>query len=142
MKYIEKQRIVEALQLSWETWHAMCEFAQVGNLEDGRPEGCYVNKNNEHVDSYPGPDALLGMRVPTDAGVSLARQGDMIVKYPSGMLDVFTTHDFYRKYELRWGDSKPRHGREPYQDPAGSDNQPRPPSYHGPFLDVSKETPK
>jgi len=37
MKFIDRESTVEAMQLRWDMWVEMCEFAGVGELADGKP---------------------------------------------------------------------------------------------------------
>jgi hypothetical protein len=34
---------IEAVQLTWPNWNELCDFAGVGRLEDGEPQGGYLN---------------------------------------------------------------------------------------------------
>ena len=38
-KYRKKPIIIEVMQLRWDNWSEMCDFAGVGKLEDGKPSG-------------------------------------------------------------------------------------------------------
>lgn len=39
MKFRKKPVIIDALQLRWDNWSEMCDFAGVGSLQDGKPQG-------------------------------------------------------------------------------------------------------
>ena len=85
MKYRKKPLVIEALQLRWDTWSAMCDFADVGNLADGKPQGF----------SPDGDSTLIGLRIPTLEGVMIAVENDWIIKGIKGELypckpDIFT----------------------------------------------------
>ena len=41
-RYRKKPVIVEAVPLLLTTWHEICNFAGVGSLEDGKPQGCFL----------------------------------------------------------------------------------------------------
>jgi hypothetical protein len=74
MKYRKKPVVIEAVQLRWDTWGEMCEFADVGKLEDGKPQGIHLN----------GDLSVIGLLIPTLEGVMKAEQGDYIIKGVKG----------------------------------------------------------
>ena len=43
MRFRKRPVVIEAVELTWANWSEGCEFAGVGNLTDGKPEG--VTKN-------------------------------------------------------------------------------------------------
>jgi hypothetical protein len=67
--------VFEALQLRWDTWEEMVEFAGVGP-NPGQPRGCYV-ADGKQVDS---PTNTIGLLIPTLEGVMLAVEGDWIIR--------------------------------------------------------------
>jgi len=71
-KYRKKPIIVEALQLRWNTWDEMCEFANVGKVEDNKPEGFNPN----------GKSDIIGLHIPTSEGLITAVENDWIIKEP------------------------------------------------------------
>lgn len=84
MKRFRKRPVViEAVQLRWDTWDAMCEHAGVGKLSDGRPEGCYVAKDGSV--SQVGNDRM-GLLIPTLEGLMIATEGDWIIRGIKGEL--------------------------------------------------------
>lgn len=72
---------IEALQLTWENWGEMCEFAGVGRLEDNKPTGTDKDMNND-----PLPDGGPGLLIPTLEGLMLGMPGDWIIKSVQGKL--------------------------------------------------------
>ena len=55
MKFRKKPVIIEAVQLRWDTWSEMREFAGVGKLSDGKPEGCFIGSDgNPVLESHEG----------------------------------------------------------------------------------------
>lgn len=110
-KYRRKPVEVEALRLGWDTWSEMCEFAGVGRLTEGKPQGCWVEPaTGEPVWDPDDPrepartplrddgnipsittEHEIGMLIPTKEGVMLARQGDFVVRepFPTGDRDVY-----------------------------------------------------
>ena len=70
-KYRKKPVVIDAVQLTWDTWDEMCEFANVGKLIDGKPEG---SLDGEHI----------GMDIPTLEGKMHADENDWIIKGVKG----------------------------------------------------------
>lgn len=73
---------VEAVQLRWDTWSEICDFAGVGKLTDGKPEGKLDGER-------------LGLLIPTLEGLMEATEGDWIIRGVQGELypckpDIFT----------------------------------------------------
>ena len=87
-KYRTKPVTVEAVQLRWGTWEEMCEFAKVGKLDDGKPQGIKGL-----------PDSRIGMYIPTPEGVLVAEENDWIIKDASGGLSVCKSYIFEEIYE-------------------------------------------
>ncbi len=75
--------VIEAIQLRWDTWQEMCEFADVGHLSDGKPEGCYVTPDG-CASQTAGPDYRIGLHIPTLEGVMLAAENDWIIRGVKG----------------------------------------------------------
>ena len=67
MKYRKKPIVIEAIQLSWNTWNEMCDFVGVGKLVDGKPEGKLGGDNIQLV-------------IPTLEGLMTGNEGDFIIK--------------------------------------------------------------
>ena len=67
MKYRKRPVIIEALELRWDNWNEMCDFAGVGRLEDGKPCG--------EIDAK-----VLKLFIPTLEGLMTATQGDFIIR--------------------------------------------------------------
>jgi hypothetical protein len=98
-RYRKRPVVVDAVQLRWDTWGDVCDFAQVGALSDGRPQGCYVTVDGEGVEKYPGPDARLGLWIPTLEGLMLGVQGDWIIRGVQGELYPCKPDIFAATYE-------------------------------------------
>jgi hypothetical protein len=77
--YKRKPVIIEAVQLLWKNWGEVCDLADVGYLEDGRPCGCYLNKDREPIPS-PEDNQRFGLLIPSQAGLLVAAEGDWIIK--------------------------------------------------------------
>ena len=94
-KYRKKPVIIEALQLTWDNWNEMCDFAGVGEVSEGKPQGTSKDQNGE-----PIPNNEIAMFIPTLEGLHLARQGDWIIRGIKGELYddiVKKLMDFYEE---------------------------------------------
>lgn len=96
IKFRKKPVVVEAMQLKWETWGEMCEFAGVGKLSNGCAEGCYVDKEGHATDS---PTLELGLQIPTLEGLHLGRENDWIIRGVKGELSPCKPDIFELTYE-------------------------------------------
>jgi len=70
-KYRKKPIVIEALQLKWINWDAMCEFVGVGELSNGKPEG---RQDGDKI----------GLDIPTLEGLMHADENDWIIKGVKG----------------------------------------------------------
>jgi len=95
--YVENPVTIEAVQLCWGNWDKVCDFAGVGRLEEGKPQGCYVGD-----DGTPLPEGQtsnsIGLLIPTNGGVVLARQSDFVIKGADGKLSVCKSDIFYNTH--------------------------------------------
>ncbi len=87
MKFRKKPVVIEAVQLRWDTWSEMCDFANVGRLEEGHPQGVELSDNR------------IGMNIPTLEGVMLASEGDWIIRGVKGELYPCKPDIFEATYE-------------------------------------------
>ena len=95
MKYRKKPVVIEAEQLTWDNWSAVCHHAGVGKLSDGKPEGCYLGPDGSPREGHENTDRI-GLCIPTLEGVMIATQGDFIIRGVKGELypckpDIFAT---------------------------------------------------
>lgn len=97
-KYRKKPVVVEAVQLTWDNWGEICDFAGVGKLKEGKPEGCYVGEDGGALPEGPISEEI-GLRIPTSEGVMLARQNDWIIKGVKGELYPCKPDIFEATYE-------------------------------------------
>jgi len=88
MKYRKKPIVIEAVQLRWETWEEMCEFANVGSLKANRPSGIKDLPNN-----------AIGLHIPTPEGLMTANENDYIIKGINGELYPCKPDIFEQTYE-------------------------------------------
>jgi hypothetical protein len=96
-RYRKKPVEIEAVQLRWDTWSEMCDFADVGSLEDGKPQGCYIDRDgNATADSNAD---VIGLQIPTKEGVMLGRQDDWIIRGVQGELYPCKPDIFEATYE-------------------------------------------
>lgn len=84
-KFIKRSIVIEAMQLRWDNWGEMCDFAKVGDADSGRPHGCYVSADGHPLFDGQGSDEI-GLLIPTLEGTMLARQNDWVVKGIKGEL--------------------------------------------------------
>lgn len=82
--------VIEAVQLRWDTWSEMCDFADVGKLENGKPQG-------NHAD---GDSDKLQLLIPTLEGLMTADLGDWIIRGVNGELYPCKPDIFAKTYEL------------------------------------------
>ena len=98
MKFRKKPVIIEAVQLRWDTWSEMREFAGVGKLSDGKPEGCFIGSDGNSL-----PEGCIseeiGLHIPTLEGLMLGRQNDWIIKGIKGELYPCKPDIFEATYE-------------------------------------------
>ncbi len=71
-RYRKKPVIVEAVQLRWDTWSEMCDHADVGQLDEGHPQGRILS------------DDRIGLDIPTLEGVMIGEEGDWIIRGVKG----------------------------------------------------------
>lgn len=88
---------IEILRIGWDTWNEMCDFIDVGNLGDGKPEGCYLNKEGHYVDGFPGDfEGNMGILFPTKDGLMTAKEGAYVIKVPEkGLFVLDSDVDIY-----------------------------------------------
>ena len=99
MKF-RKTVIIEAVQLRWDNWEEMCTHANVGKLQDGKPEGCFIDKQGQPTKDYT--DNIIGLLIPTLEGLMIGIQNDWIIKDIKGEIypckpDIFELT--YEKFE-------------------------------------------
>lgn len=95
--YRKKPVVIQALQLRWENWSEMCEFAGVGLLTDGKPQGCYIDDDGNPVqDSFT---ETIGLLIPTLEGLMVGRQDDYIIRGVQGELYPCKPDIFEQTYE-------------------------------------------
>jgi len=85
-KFRKKPVVIEAVQLRWDTWDEMCDFAGVGNLTDNKPEG--------KMDGL-----AIGLLIPTLEGLMVASENDWIIKGVKGELYPCKPDIFEATYE-------------------------------------------
>jgi len=103
MKFRKKPIVIDALQLRWDTWSEMCDFAGVGKLEDGKPEGCYASPSLDGVplraNGQPSYHRAIGLKIPTLEGLMVATEGDWIIRGVKGELYPCKPDIFEATYE-------------------------------------------
>jgi len=98
MRYRKRPVVIEAVQLTWDTWSEICDFAGVGKLQDGKPEGCYVGADGK---ALPGDQVSdrMGLLIPTLEGLMVASENDWIIKGVKGELYPCKPDIFEQTYE-------------------------------------------
>jgi hypothetical protein len=87
VRYRKKPVVIDAMQLLWTNWSEMCEFADVGHLTDGKPEGTMLSGER------------IGLNIPTLEGLMTAQQGDWIIRGVKGELYPCKPDIFEASYE-------------------------------------------
>ena len=87
-KFRKKPIVIEALQLRWDNWSEMCDFAGVGKIEDGKPQGCYVDDAGNALQE-PHTSQRMGLWIPTLEGLMLGVQDDWIIRGVKGELYLY-----------------------------------------------------
>lgn len=96
--YRQKAIDVEAIQLTWPTWAAVCDFVSQDVTNEMGPEGTYVDRETGLSTTDPMGD--LGLFLPTRQGLLLAREGDWIIRGLEGELRPCSPEEFARTYDL------------------------------------------
>lgn len=96
--YRKKPVVVEAVQLLWSNWSEMCEFASVGRLTDGKPEGCYLDELGRPLPKGRS-SGRMGMLIPTLEGIMVAQEGDWVIRGVKGELYPCKPDIFEATYE-------------------------------------------
>ena len=98
MNYRERPIVIKAVQLRWDTWGQMCDFASVGRLEDGKPQGCFVWSDGTGHAEDDGR-GVIGLWIPTVEGLVVASQNDWVIKGLHGELYACKPDIFKVSYE-------------------------------------------
>jgi hypothetical protein len=98
MKFRKKPIVIEAIQLRWDTWSEICNFANVGKLSDGKPAGCYITQSGNTAETFVEGDRI-GLMIPTLEGVMVAKENDWIIKGVQGELYPCKPNIFEKTYE-------------------------------------------
>ena len=98
MKYRKKPVVIEAVQLRWDNWEVVCDFADVGALSDGKPTGCFVGSDGLALPAGQHSEEI-GLLIPTLEGLHLARQNDWIIRGIKGELYPCKPDIFEATYE-------------------------------------------
>jgi hypothetical protein len=78
---------IEAVQLLWQNWNDVCDLADVGTLEDGKPTGGYAIPGSfefANTQHQPTEKHVLALAIPTLEGVMIATEGDWIIRGVEG----------------------------------------------------------
>ncbi len=97
-KYRKKPVVIEAVQLRWDNWSEMCDFAGVGKLTDGKPQGCFIGEDGQPMPEGHSSEEI-GLSIPTLEGVMLARENDYVIRGVKGELYSCKPDIFDATYE-------------------------------------------
>ena len=98
MFFRKKPVVIEAMQLRWDNWNEMCDFAGVGPLEEGKPMGCYIGADGRPLAPHESSETM-GLLIPTLEGTMVARQNDWIIRGVKGELYPCKPDIFEATYE-------------------------------------------
>lgn len=100
--YRKKPVVIEAVELTWPNWSEVCNFANVGKLEDGQPQGTWLDENGQPTEEpqVHRDNKTLGLLIPTLEGVMIATEGDFIIRGVQGELYPCKPDIFEQTYEL------------------------------------------
>jgi hypothetical protein len=100
--YRKKPVVIEAEKLSWDNWHAVCDFAGVGKLEDGKPQGTWLDADGQPTEEPQAHrnEKTMGLLIPTLEGVMIATEGDFIIRGVQGELYPCKPDIFEQTYEV------------------------------------------
>ena len=96
MKFRKKPIVIEAVQLCWDNWDEICEFAGVGKLTEGKPEGCYIGPDGQQTTDSTD---IIGLMIPTLEGLMIGIQNDWIIRGVKGELYPCKPDIFEATYE-------------------------------------------
>jgi len=94
-RYRKKPVEIEAIQLKWETWGAVCDFLD-GIINKDNP-GRYCQ---DPSDTCGATDAWIEITIPTLEGNHTAKHGDYIIKGISGEFYPCKPEIFEKTYEV------------------------------------------
>ena len=97
-KFKKKPVVINAVQLRWDNWNEICDFANVGKLEDGKPTGVYLDDDNNPLPEG-ATSGKLGLLIPTLEGVMVAKENDWIISGIKGELYPCRADIFEETYE-------------------------------------------
>jgi hypothetical protein len=107
VKFRKKPVVIDAVQLTWQTWSEVCEFLEGGDVDI---LGVWVDpktgKIAKDISDSTGPlahvapdDAEIGCLIPTLEGEMLARQNDWIIRGVKGEVYPCKPDIFEATYE-------------------------------------------
>lgn len=99
-RYVKKPVEVEAIQLGWDSWNAVCDFLgdeMVGS--GGRAHGVAVRRDGSWYEGTPGDGEWLGLLIPTPQVDHLAVEGSWIIKGAAGAFYPCPAEIFEQAYQ-------------------------------------------
>ena len=98
MRYRKRPVVIDAVQLTWPTWHEMCAFAGVGKLSDGKPQGCLLDEGGD-AKPEEAREGTMGLLIPTLEGLMIASESDWVIRGVNGELYSCKADIFELTYE-------------------------------------------
>lgn len=104
-RFKKKPVEIDAIQLLWENWSEICDFAPVGQgICRGvwvRADGTWSDRPEIDGDDVPSvfPDERLGLIIPTLEGDMLATEGDWVIRGLKGEFYPCKPDIFEASYE-------------------------------------------
>lgn len=89
MKFRKKPVVIEAVQLTWQTWNEVCDLIESASTQGEKPYGFNPD----------GDLDVIGLKIPTLDGVMEAKQGDWIIRGINGELYPCKPDIFEKTYE-------------------------------------------
>lgn len=100
-KFRKRPIVIEAIQLSWQTWNEVCDFFGDDNPAFGG--GCYLSETGEAIDNPPlqkdGDIPPIALKINTLEGQMIAKAGDWIIKGVAGEFYPCKPEIFDQTYE-------------------------------------------
>ena len=95
-KYRKKPCVIDAIQLTWQTWQQVCDFVS----KEAFVRGVWVNnETSAYSDNKKDRYDRIGLIIHTLEGEHLAVQGDYIIKGVNGEFYPCKPEIFEKTYE-------------------------------------------
>ena len=78
-RFVKKPIVIEAIQLTWGNWNAVCDFVPHPHFK----RGCYLDEAGQPKPPEAG-EGKLGLLINTPEGTIVASENDWIIKGVKG----------------------------------------------------------